>query len=204
MAAGAGCASSRIAPRSSPACGTARRSARRSPCRSGTATGRTGRRDVGRRRRRAEVDDETLRRVYLPRPGHADLVGVLKYDRRTPRHPGARQRRETAARVAAGAVAKQLLEELGVAIGSHVVMLGGVGAAPRRAPATTSTPRSTPRRSAASTRRRGPHDRRDRRGEAGTATRWAASSRSSSRGSRSASAPTSRGTASWTAASPAR
>ncbi len=73
------------------------------------------------------ADDETLRRVYLPRPGHADLVGVLKYDRHDARDILERaSARETAARVAAGAIAKQLLETLGIEIGSHVVALGGV------------------------------------------------------------------------------
>ena len=76
-----------------------------------------------------ELDEETLRPVYLPRPGHADLVGILKYDRRDARDILERaSARETTARVAAGAVAKQLLRELGVRIGSHVVMLGGIEA----------------------------------------------------------------------------
>jgi chorismate synthase len=68
-------------------------------------------------------DDEAMRRVFLPRPGHADLVGVLKYDRTDARDILERaSARETAARVAAGAVAKRLLEELGITIGSHVVI----------------------------------------------------------------------------------
>lgn len=76
------------------------------------------------------LSDEDLRRVYLPRPGHADLVGVLKYDRSDARDILERaSARETAARVAAGAVAKRLLAEIGVAIGSHVVVLGGIRAA---------------------------------------------------------------------------
>jgi chorismate synthase len=76
-----------------------------------------------------QVDDNTLRRVYLPRPGHADLVGILKYDRQDARDILERaSARETAARVAAGAVAKHLLEAIGVEIGSHVVMLGGIEA----------------------------------------------------------------------------
>jgi chorismate synthase len=67
------------------------------------------------------------RRVTRPRPGHADLVGVLKYDRSDARDVLERaSARETAARVAAGALAKRLLEEFGVEIGSHVVSLGGV------------------------------------------------------------------------------
>ncbi|HEX9755212.1 MAG TPA: chorismate synthase [Gemmatimonadales bacterium] len=67
------------------------------------------------------------RRVTRPRPGHADLVGVLKYDRSDARDVLERaSARETAARVAVGALAKRLLEEFGVEIGSHVVSLGGV------------------------------------------------------------------------------
>jgi chorismate synthase len=77
-----------------------------------------------------DADEKTLRRVHLPRPGHADLVGVLKYDRADARDVLERaSARETTARVAAGAVAKRLLAEFGVTIGSHVVMLGGVEAA---------------------------------------------------------------------------
>jgi len=72
-----------------------------------------------------EADGETLRRVYLPRPGHADLVGMLKYDRADARDILERSSaRETSARVAAGAVARRLLAELGVAIGSHVIRIG--------------------------------------------------------------------------------
>ncbi len=75
------------------------------------------------------ADDETLRRVVLPRPGHADLVGLLKYDRTDARDILERaSARETAARVAAGAVAKRLLSEFGVRIGSHVMRLGATEA----------------------------------------------------------------------------
>lgn len=71
--------------------------------------------------------DARLERVHLPRPGHADLVGVLKYDRDDARDILERaSARETTARVAAGAVAKRLLAEFGVTVGSHVVMLGGI------------------------------------------------------------------------------
>ena len=67
------------------------------------------------------------RRVSRPRPGHADLAGVLKYDRLDARDILERaSARETAARVAAGALAKRLLDEFGVEVGSHVVSLGGV------------------------------------------------------------------------------
>lgn len=75
--------------------------------------------------------DAALRRVTLPRPGHADLVGLLKYDRDDARDILERaSARETAARVAAGAVAKALLRDFGVTIGSHVVSLGDVNARP--------------------------------------------------------------------------
>ena len=71
------------------------------------------------------VDDESLRRVFLPRPGHADLVGMLKYDRADARDILERSSaRETSARVAAGAVARRLLADLGVSIGSHVTRIG--------------------------------------------------------------------------------
>jgi chorismate synthase len=70
-----------------------------------------------------------LRRVDLPRPGHADLVGVLKYDRADARDILERaSARETTARVAAGAVARRILTELGITVGSHIVMLGGIEA----------------------------------------------------------------------------
>src|SRR5688500_6961443 len=59
--------------------------------------------------------------VTRPRPGHADLVGMLKYDRTDARDILERaSARETTARVAAGAVCRRLLEELDVRIGSHV------------------------------------------------------------------------------------
>jgi len=65
--------------------------------------------------------------VTRPRPGHADLVGALKFN-----HPDARNilerssARETAARVAVGAVCKRLLAEFGITIYSHIVNLGGI------------------------------------------------------------------------------
>jgi chorismate synthase len=75
-------------------------------------------------------DDEAMRRVFLPRPGHADLVGVMKYGRADARDVLERaSARETAARVAVGALAKRLLAELGITVGSHVVSLGGIDAA---------------------------------------------------------------------------
>lgn len=76
-------------------------------------------------------DDELLRRVFLPRPGHADLAGMLKYGREDARDILERaSARETAARVAAGAVAKRLLAEFGVRVESHVVSIGLAEAPP--------------------------------------------------------------------------
>jgi chorismate synthase len=64
-----------------------------------------------------------------PRPGHADLAGVLKFDRADTRDILERaSARETAARTAVGAVAKRLLEELGVKIFSFVTAVGGLEA----------------------------------------------------------------------------
>ncbi|MDX1578015.1 MAG: chorismate synthase, partial [Gemmatimonadota bacterium] len=78
-----------------------------------------------------EEDPDLLRRVHLPRPGHADLVGMIKFDREDARDILERaSARETAARVAAGAVAKRLLAELGARVESHVVGLGPVSASP--------------------------------------------------------------------------
>ena len=72
-----------------------------------------------------EGNPKALRPVYLPRPGHADLAGVLKYDRRDARDVLERaSARETAARVACGAVAKALLGEMGATVGSHVTRIG--------------------------------------------------------------------------------
>jgi len=69
------------------------------------------------------------RRVTRPRPGHADLVGVLKYGREDARDILERaSARETTARVACGAVCRRLLTEFGVEVGSHVVELGGIRA----------------------------------------------------------------------------
>ena len=69
------------------------------------------------------------RAVTRPRPGHADLSGALKYARDDARDILERaSARETAARVAASAVCRRLLEEFGVRIASHVVHLGGIDA----------------------------------------------------------------------------
>jgi chorismate synthase len=80
----------------------------------------------------AQPGELRRRRVTRPRPGHADLAGILKYDRLDARDILERaSARETTARTAAGALAKRLLDEFGVEIGSHVISLGGV-----RVPAT--------------------------------------------------------------------
>src|SRR6476659_2986497 len=64
--------------------------------------------------------------VTLPRPGHADLAGVLKYGHDDVRHALERaSARHTAVHVAAGAVAKALLRELGVAVEGRPVEIGG-------------------------------------------------------------------------------
>jgi chorismate synthase len=66
-----------------------------------------------------------VHRLTRPRPGHADLVGALKYDREDLRDILERaSARETAARVAAGTVARLLLDQLGVALGSWVESIG--------------------------------------------------------------------------------
>ena len=62
-----------------------------------------------------------------PRPGHADLAGCLKFNFREARYVLERaSARETAARVAAGAVAKLFLKEFGIEVASHVVAVGRV------------------------------------------------------------------------------
>jgi chorismate synthase len=73
----------------------------------------------------AEVEK---RRVHAPRPGHVDLIGGMKYDRRDLRDVLERaSARETASRVAAGAVAKELLRAFGIEIRSGVVSVGSAG-----------------------------------------------------------------------------
>lgn len=74
-----------------------------------------------------QVDERVVTR---PRPGHADLAGVLKYGHRDIRNVLERSSaRETAARVAAGTVARMLLAELGMEITGHVLQIGSVAAA---------------------------------------------------------------------------
>src|ERR687897_1296660 len=72
----------------------------------------------------AEVDE-----VHLPRPGHADLVGAQKYGHDDIRNVLERaSARETAARVAAGTIARGFLAKLGVEIHSHVLQIASVKA----------------------------------------------------------------------------
>jgi chorismate synthase len=71
------------------------------------------------------------RPIALPRPGHADLPGTLKYGHDDVRNVLERaSARETAARVAAGAVAKALIRTIGIQVRSHVLQVGSVRAAP--------------------------------------------------------------------------
>nr|MBA3350089.1 chorismate synthase [Actinomycetota bacterium] len=71
------------------------------------------------------------RELTRPRPGHADLPGMLKYDFRDARNVLERSSaRETAARVAIAALAKGLLGELGITIISHVVQIGAAAVPP--------------------------------------------------------------------------
>ena len=66
--------------------------------------------------------------VTRPRPGHADLAGIIKYDRGDIRDVLERaSARETAARVAAGAIARQLLARFGIELTSHVFSINGIG-----------------------------------------------------------------------------
>ena len=72
-------------------------------------------------------DPEKHKRVASPRPGHADLAGALKYDFAEARYVLERaSARESAARVAIGALAKLLLRELGMEVSSHVIAVGSV------------------------------------------------------------------------------
>ena len=72
---------------------------------------------------------EGMRRVSKPRPGHADLVGGMKYGHRDLRNVLERSSaRETTVRVAVGAIAKKLLHELGIEVVGHVLEIGGVRA----------------------------------------------------------------------------
>ncbi|MBT2818605.1 chorismate synthase [Staphylococcus coagulans] len=74
-----------------------------------------------------EAQDKMKRVITKPRPGHADLVGGMKYNHRDLRNILERSSaRETAARVAVGALCKQMLKQLGIDVYSRVVEIGGI------------------------------------------------------------------------------
>ena len=76
-----------------------------------------------------QEEKEIKRKVTKPRPGHADLNGAIKYGHRDMRNVLERSSaRETTVRVAAGAVAKKVLAELGITVAGHVIEIGGVQA----------------------------------------------------------------------------
>ncbi|CAI2616467.1 Chorismate synthase [Apilactobacillus kunkeei] len=76
-----------------------------------------------------ETAENSVRKVTRPRPGHADLVGGMKYNHRDFRNVLERSSaRETAMRVAIGAICKQLLEQLGINIVGYVKQIGAVNA----------------------------------------------------------------------------
>lgn len=80
-----------------------------------------------------EGSDEEKRRVHRPRPGHADLNGGLKYDLKDLRNVLERSSaRETAARVAVGAVARQFLAEFGIKVAGQVIRIGEIEAPPNQ------------------------------------------------------------------------
>src|SRR3954447_23326013 len=71
--------------------------------------------------------DAEVEEVHLPRPGHADLAGLLKFGHSDVRNVLERaSARETAAQVAAGGLAKELLHAVGVSVHSHVLQMGSV------------------------------------------------------------------------------
>ena len=73
--------------------------------------------------------DAEVEEVHTPRPGHADLAGLLKFGHRDVRNVLERaSARETAARVAAGSLAKEFLRAVGVGVYSHVIRIGSVAA----------------------------------------------------------------------------
>src|SRR5712692_1700849 len=78
-----------------------------------------------------DIAPEKARRVKRPRPGHADLAGGQKFGARDLRNILERaSARETAARVACGALARQLIENFGAEIRSHLIQLGGIPCKP--------------------------------------------------------------------------
>lgn len=74
-----------------------------------------------------EEKKKSIRKLTKPRPGHADLVGGMKYRFSDLRNSLERSSaRETTMRVAVGAVAKRILEEVGMDLASHIVVFGGI------------------------------------------------------------------------------
>jgi chorismate synthase len=74
-----------------------------------------------------ELPKEKIKQITIPRPGHADLVGALKYDFDDIRNSIERSSaRETAARVAACSIARKFLEEFGIHVVSYVESIGGI------------------------------------------------------------------------------
>ncbi|QQE81270.1 chorismate synthase [Alicyclobacillus sp. SO9] len=88
-----------------------------------------GNRDFKNWQEKMSVWDEApdnLKQVTRPRPGHADLAGAIKYDHEDIRNVLERaSARNTATMVAAGALARQLLEQFGIQVAGHVVEIGG-------------------------------------------------------------------------------
>ena len=199
--------------RSSPASVTAGPSARRSSSRSRTGTGRTGPASC-RSSRSAEADAAELLAaadggnkratpVTRVRPGHADLAGALKYGFNDVRNVLERaSARETAARVAAGGVARAFLAELGVDVWSFTAEVGGVALDPGRATRSRDEADASPAALSGSGGR-GADDRPDRRGARRRRHGRRASSRSSPTGCRSGWARTSTGIAGSTPPWPA-
>jgi chorismate synthase len=75
----------------------------------------------------SDAPEASSRKLTAPRPGHADLAGSQKFNFHDARYILERaSARETAARVAAGALARLLLKEFGIQIGSHVIQVGHV------------------------------------------------------------------------------
>ncbi len=79
-----------------------------------------------------DIPAEDVEKITIPRPGHADLVGTLKYNYNDIRNSIERSSaRETAARVAACSIARRFLSEFGIEIGSYVESIGGIFAKDR-------------------------------------------------------------------------
>jgi chorismate synthase len=74
-----------------------------------------------------ESKSKNVEKISIPRPGHADLTGVSKFNLDDIRNSIERSSaRETAARVAAGSVARRFLEEFGITVGSYIESIGGI------------------------------------------------------------------------------